>query len=64
MDVKFSKALRVRLLKGQSAILLSFPFTYLQREYVIREDDDFISSFFMIFDKELTGLELVRVHTI
>jgi len=31
-------------------------------KYVVREDDDFVVPFLVIFDEKLGGPELVRVH--
>lgn len=36
----------------------------LQSKDVIREDDDLISSVFVIFDEELTCLELLGIHAV
>jgi len=44
--------------------LVEFDGIVLEGKHVIREDDDFVISAFMVTDQELTGLELVGVHRI
>lgn len=39
-------------------------YAYLEGEHVVRKDYNFVSSVFVVLNKELARLELVRVHAI
>lgn len=63
MDVRFSEFLGIRLkcLRGHNRDVEK---SYLERIYVVRKDNDFVSSRLMEFDKELARLEFFRIHTV
>ena len=37
---------------------------YDQTEYIVREDNDLVTTVLMIFDEVLASLELLRVHAV
>lgn len=64
MNIQLPQTPRIRLERHENRLRFDKNDTHLESEDIIREHNDFVSSVFVILDKELTRLELVGVHAI
>jgi hypothetical protein len=64
MDKQFAEFLGVCLLEKLVTKTATESITNLESIYIVRKHDNLIPSIFVVFDQELTGLELLWVHAV